>query len=120
MTELSRSLFLAAAGAAALPLPAIAGRRGDDMLIVNALGGFGNPNAPRGRPPSRTIEPRVVADARASGRDAVYVAPGHVAGPEEPFEATIRDISFWNARGCRQARIEKILGLNFVNHVREI
>ena len=101
-TDFSRRLFLAAAGAAALPLPAAAQHRprapGDDMLIVNALGGFGNPNMPRGTEPSRTIQPRVLADARASGMNAVNVTLGYVAGPEEPFEETIRDIAFWDAR----------------------
>jgi len=99
VTELSRRLFLASAGAAALPLPAFAQRGGrDDMLIVNALGGFGNPNAERGGSPSRVIQPRVLADARASGMDAVNVTLGYVAGDEEPFEDTIRDIAFWDAR----------------------
>ena len=73
MTDFSRRLLLAAAGAATLPLPAPAQRRDGDMLIVNALGGFGNPNAPRGAAPSRTIQPRVLADARASGMNAVNV-----------------------------------------------
>jgi membrane dipeptidase len=98
MTELSRRLFLAAAGAAALPLPVMAQRRDGDMLIVNALGGFGNPNAPRNRAPTRAIEPRVLADARASGMDAVNVTLGYVAGPAEPFEDTIRDIGLWDAQ----------------------
>ncbi|MGQ0660914.1 dipeptidase [Sphingosinicella sp.] len=97
MTDFSRRLFLAAAGAAALPLPALA-QRGEDMLIVNALGGFGDPNRPRGQEPSRVIEPRVLADAHASGMDAVNVTLGYVAGPAEPFEDTIRDIGFWDAR----------------------
>jgi membrane dipeptidase len=102
MTDLSRRLFLAAAGAAALPLPAAAQRRrpasNDDMLIANALGGLGNPHLPRGTEPSRTIQPRVLADARASGMDAVNVTLGYVSGPAEPFEDTIRDIGFWDAR----------------------
>ncbi|MGE0180008.1 MAG: dipeptidase [Sphingomonas sp.] len=102
MTDFSRRLFLAAAGAAALPLPATAQRR-DDMLIVNALGGFGNPNAMR-QPGAiqgtrrRTLEPRVLADARASGMDAVNVTLGYVAGDMEPFEHTIREIGLWDAR----------------------
>jgi membrane dipeptidase len=101
MTDFSRRLFLAAAGAAALPLPAAAQRRqpsGGDMLVVNALGGFGNPNTPHGTAPSRMVQPRVLADARASGMNAVNVTLGYVAGPEEPFEETIRDIGFWDAR----------------------
>ena len=100
-TEFSRRLFLAAAGAATLPLPAAAQRRAgssDNMLIVNALGGFGNPNMPRGQAPSRTIQPRILADARAAGMNAVNVTLGYVSGPEEPFEETIRDIAFWDAR----------------------
>ena len=104
MTEFSRRLFFAAAGAAALPLPAAAQRRGaDEMLIVNALGGFGNPNAER-RPGAiqgtsrRVIEPRVLADARASGMNAVNVTLGYVAGDMEPFEHTIREIGLWDAR----------------------
>jgi membrane dipeptidase len=99
MTDFSRRLFLAAAGAAALPLPTAAQRSGsDNMLIVNALGGFGNPNAPRNRAPTRAIEPRVLADARASGMNAVNATLGYVSGPAEPFEDTIRGIGFWDAR----------------------
>ena len=104
-SDFSRRLFLATAGAAALPLPAMAQRRtaNDDMLIVNALGGFGNPNAEH-RPGAiqgtsrRTIEPRILADARASGMDAVNVTLGYVAGDMEPFEHTIREIGLWDAR----------------------
>ncbi len=105
MSDFSRRLFLAAGAAAALPLPAMAQRRtaDDDLLIVNALGGFGNPNAPR-RPDAiqgtsrRTIEPRVLADALASGMSAVNVTLGYVAGDMEPFEHTIAEIGLWDAR----------------------
>ena len=41
MTDVSRRLFLAGAGAAELPLPAFAQRRGsDDMLIVKGINVF--------------------------------------------------------------------------------
>ena len=83
--------------------PVLAASSDPDMLIVNALGGFGNPNAPR-RPgaiqePARpAIEPRVLSDARASGMDAVNVTIGYVAGPMEPFQHSVRQIGFWEAR----------------------
>lgn len=108
MTDLSRRLFLAAAGAAALPIPAAAQPRRRGMLIVNALGGLSNPNAPRGqgavpRDPRRLIEPRVIADARASGMNVVNTTIGYVAGEGDPFERTMRDIGLWQARFRAQA-----------------
>jgi len=101
-TELSRRLFLAGVGAAALPLPASA-QSSREMLIVNALGGIGNPNAERGpgavpRDPRRPIEARVIADARASGMNVVNQTIGYVAGEGDPFERTMRDIGLWQSR----------------------
>lgn len=93
------ALIAAATSATAAPTPR--GKR--DMLVVNALGGFSNPNGKR-QPGaiqgvmSRTLGDRVIADARASGMDAVNVTLGYVAGDMEPFEATIRDIGIWDAR----------------------
>lgn len=107
MTDFSRRLFLAAAGAAALPLPAAAQRRAgpasDDMLIVNALGGFSDPNAPRGQAMIggsrwRPLSLRVLRDARASGMNAVNLTLGYVAGEMEPFEHSVREIGFWDWR----------------------
>lgn len=100
-----RRLFLqmTGLGAAALALPATAQPPGGDMLIVNALGGFANPNAVR-QPgaiqssPRRMIEPRLIADAKASGMTAVNVTLGYVAGQMEPFEHSVRDIALWDAR----------------------
>lgn len=74
-----------------------------DMVIVNALGGLGDPNAPRKSgaiqpTQSRTLSDRVIADARASGMTAVNTTLGYVAGDMEPYEATIRDIGVWDAR----------------------
>lgn len=108
MTDFSRRLFLAAAGAATLPLPAAAQSGRADMLIVNALGGLGNPNAERGqgavpRDPRRPIEPRVIADARASGMNVVNQTIGYVAGDGDPFERTMRDIGLWQSRFRAQA-----------------
>ncbi len=108
MTDFSRRLFLASASAAALPIPAAAQPRRRGMLIVNALGGLSNPNAPRGpgavpRDPRRPIEPRVIADARASGMNVVNTTIGYVAGEGDPFERTMRDIGLWQARFRAQA-----------------
>ena len=96
-------LGLGAGALAAASWPVLAERPDSDMLIVNALGGLGNPNAPRGPGPiqasgRRTIEARVLADARASGMNAVNITLGHVAGPMEPFEHSIRQIGLWEAR----------------------
>jgi membrane dipeptidase len=86
-------------GAAALAAPVLAplqARAADDplagMIVVNALGGLGDPNHPdTGLVPSPT--PRVLAEAKASGVTAINVTLGHVAGPGDPFELTVRDIA---------------------------
>jgi membrane dipeptidase len=86
--QLDRRTFLALAGAGALmPVTAAAQpRAARDMLIVNALGGLGDPNLPDDAitPESRrTLSDRVIADARSSGMDAVNVTLGYVSGDEE-------------------------------------
>ncbi len=103
---LDRRLFLqmTGIGAATFSAPALAQGGGEDMIVVNALGGFGNPNAPRVAGTAvqsafrRELEPRVLADARASGMTAVNVTLGYVAGDMEPFEHTIRQIGRWDSR----------------------
>jgi membrane dipeptidase len=94
---IDRRFFLAAGAAAAIPWPALAQRPGRRMIIVNALGGLADPNVER-EPDRRMLSDRVIADARASGLTAVNVTLGYVAGDEEPFEQTIREIARWNAR----------------------
>ena len=97
-------LQLSAIGALAAAAPAAAHQAtSGDMLIVNALGGFGNPNAPRRAgaiqgTSSRRLEPRVIADAKASGMDAINVTLGYVAGDMEPFEHSVREVGIWDAR----------------------
>ncbi|MDQ8755941.1 membrane dipeptidase [Sphingosinicella sp. LHD-64] len=100
-----RRLFLqmAGLGAVTLAIPAAAQGQGTDMLIVNALGGFGNPNAVR-QPGAiqgtrrREIEARMIADAKASGMNAVNVTLGYVSGDMDPFEHSVREIGLWDAR----------------------
>jgi membrane dipeptidase len=95
-------LGMAAAGAASLALTGSAPPPGD-ILIVNALGGFDDPNPPLEAQPaqpdlSRTIPPRILADARSSGMNAVNQTIGYVAGGDDPFEQTISEIGAWQAR----------------------
>lgn len=83
------------------PLPA-------QTIVVNALGTLDNPNlllAPGGTDRSKlaygnsagAVDERSLADARAAGLSAVNVTLGHVAGSDDPFEATVRDIATWDA-----------------------
>ncbi len=106
-----RTLLAMGAGAATLPLvgggamaAAPAGPGIDDMLIINALGGFDDPNLPRAANVAiqpdrgRLLSARLIADARASGLTALNQTIGYVAGDADPFEATMRAIALWEAR----------------------
>ncbi len=68
-----------------------------EMLVVNALGGLSNPNAKPDEKASREerlrIDGRAIGDARQSGMNAVNVTIGHVAGPDEPFEMSVREVA---------------------------
>ena len=107
----SRRSLMAAAGAAAAGVavgaPAAArarmARAPARPIVINALGGLENPNLALGRPrghPTDTsapdIDDRAIRDARAGGLTAVNITLGYVAGPEEPFEYTIRTIGVWD------------------------
>ena len=125
MSEFDRRTFLTRAGAGAL-MPAAAATaqapEARDMLIVNALGGLGDPNR-TGEAPTpesrRTLSDRVVADARASGMDAVNVTLGYVAGDEEPFEQSVREIGRWDARiRSRPADLLKVLSASDILRAR--
>ena len=99
---IDRRFFLAAGAAAAIPWPALAQRPRRTPLIVNALGGLADPNVER-EADRRMLSDRVIADARASGLTAVNVTMGYVAGDEEPFEQTVREIARWDARRRRRS-----------------
>ena len=101
---LGRRAFLAMDGAAALTAPySLGAQRRRRPLIVNALGGLTDPNKDdepeeEGIEAQRRIAPRLIADARASGVDAINLTLGHVAGDSEPFEESVRDIGRWDSR----------------------
>ncbi|MGQ3049739.1 MAG: dipeptidase [Niveispirillum sp.] len=105
MSEIARRhLLLTGAAAALLPAAvqaatAIPGPAGAssirDMLVINALGGLGNPNVKPADGASRAeklrIDQRALDDARRSGLHVVNSTIGWVAGPGEPFEFSVRE-----------------------------
>jgi membrane dipeptidase len=105
MTTINRRTFLTgmswAAAASLLPwdargaVPASAGTR-NDGIIINALGGLGDPNLGSNALVPE-ITPRVLAEAHASGLTAVNITLGYVSGPDDPFEASVRDIAATDA-----------------------
>lgn len=134
MTTIDRRTFLTgvtwAAAASMLPWDARgAGAQGaaaaDGGIIVNALGGLGDPNrASDALVPELT--PRVLAEAHASGLTAVNITLGYVSGPDDPFEASVRDIAatdtlvrkherdvmkILTAADIRRAKAERKIGL---------
>ena len=132
-TTIDRRTFLTgmtvAAAAALLPGETLAATKGGGAanggIIVNALGGLDDPN--RGSDelvPEFT--PRVLTEAHASGLTAVNITLGYVSGPDDPFEASVRDIAATDARvrahdrdllkvlsvaDIRRAKTEKKIGL---------
>lgn len=109
MEGLQRRDFLALTGAgaalSAVPgsLSALPGPHGRDRLVIDTLGGLYDLNASPGEEGDdpaalRTIPDRVLDDARASGLTAVLITLDYVAGPADPFEATVYDIGLWEAR----------------------
>ena len=102
MSEFERREFLALAGAAALmPAAAVAQPAPPDVMIVNALGALYDPNTNIENPTPeqrRNLSDRIIRDALASGLTAINVTMGFVAGDEEPFEQTVREIARWDAR----------------------
>jgi membrane dipeptidase len=88
-----RRSFLALA-AAAVAAPACARiARADPLagkIVVNALGGLGDPNIDSEGDP---FSQRVLAEAHASGLTAVNTTLGYVAGPGDPFEKSVRNVT---------------------------
>jgi membrane dipeptidase len=96
MTIDRRDFMALAAGAATVAAgPVSAAQSGDSLkgwIVVNALGGLGDPNHPSDNLVPN-LSPRVLAEAHASGLTMVNVTLGYVSGPDDPFEASVRDIA---------------------------
>ncbi|WP_420634384.1 dipeptidase [Candidatus Palauibacter sp.] len=97
-------LALAATGVAGRVRASGAGRAQPDLFVINMLGGIRNPNrrgsrGPFGGAPADgplTLDERALSDALASGTAAANTTIGYVAGPEDPFEYSVADVSRWN------------------------
>jgi len=118
-----RSLIVAGLATATAAAAAPLGRDPfDKWIVVNALGGLGDPNPG----PSPAFSPRVLAEAHASGLTMVNITLGYVAGAKDPFEQSVRDIALTDrllrehprdlikilsAADIRRAKGEKKIGL---------
>lgn len=89
-----------------------------DMLIINALGGLENPNAPEAAEGAGqliqsidelVIDARALADARASGVTAVNITLGYVMGDLPPYEHTLHEIKVWD--GLIRANSDDLMGV---------
>ncbi len=96
--NMPRRALLAAAAAAPVMISEASAQAGASRwrgaLTVNALGGLGNPNAGDDPPGARIrLDARTLAEAHASGLDAVNWTIGHVFGDGDPYEITVSDIA---------------------------
>ncbi len=100
------------------------------LAVINALGVLDNPNlqlqpAPADRQArtysnsAQNVDARALADARAAGLAAVNVTLGHVAGSDDPFEATEADIAGWDAFIQGHGQLRKVLGAADIDAARE-
>ncbi|WP_313394301.1 membrane dipeptidase [Sphingobium yanoikuyae] len=80
-----------------------------DMIVVNALGGLGDPNQPADSLVPQ-FNPRVLAEAHASGLTAVNITIGYVSGSDDPFEQSVREVAETDAQVRANSRdLMKIL-----------
>ncbi len=80
-----------------------------DMIVINALGGLGDPNQPADSLVPQ-FSPRVLAEAHASGLTAVNITIGYVSGSEDPFEQSVREVAETDAQVRANSRdLMKIL-----------
>ncbi|MGJ8478344.1 dipeptidase [Sphingobium yanoikuyae] len=80
-----------------------------DMIVINALGGLGDPNQPTDSLVPQ-FSPRVLAEAHASGLTAVNITLGYVSGSEDPFVQSVREVAETDAQVRANSRdLMKIL-----------
>ncbi len=101
------SLAVAAAGigwaGTALAVGTARSARERRPLIIDSLGGPGNPNhaAPEGAGDAQDafwqLDERAFSDAQAAGLCAFNQTIGYIAGPQDPFRYTVADLARWIA-----------------------
>ena len=110
--HLTRRTFLGATAGIALSarsatdatLVSVSRRAQPDLFVINMLGGLRNPNRTPPEGPAQGSglgdqpgpDARAISDALASGMAAANTTVGYVAGPRDPFESSVADISRWN------------------------
>lgn len=97
----TRRAVLMSMAAAALALRARGADAPDplrDAIVINALGGFGDPNAPEDIEGGLRVEmpPRVLADTLASGLTALNITLGAYQDGPAAFETTVRELAAWD------------------------
>jgi membrane dipeptidase len=100
--RISRRAAIAVTGAAVASRAFASARR---RIVVNALGGLENPNLGVGQPKSGgpvdtdspDVDARAISDAKAAGLTAVNITLGYVAGPQDPYDYTLKTIREWDA-----------------------
>jgi len=68
-----------------------------NSIIIDGLGGFTNPNLPPSRSLAERFDDRARADLRASGVTAMNVTLNWVAGPGNPYEASLASIEDYDS-----------------------
>ncbi len=88
---------------AALATPGL-GWAKERRMIINALGGIENPNIALTRPPGdkstpadMDVDARALTDLRTAGIAAVNITLDYVAGPDDPYQASLKSIAAWDA-----------------------
>jgi membrane dipeptidase len=102
MAQLDRRHLLKLAGLAPLagcvPQTRNNGWQGyDDAVVIDALGGIGNPNLEHARTPLDRVDRRAINDLRASGLTAVNITLSWVAGPGDPYQVSRAAIAEYDA-----------------------
>jgi membrane dipeptidase len=115
----------AAAAAAAHTGPAAdpeaaAANRASAPLIIDALGGFANPNLGESDITTAAVDDRGLRDARASGLTAVNQTVGYVNGAMDPFEHSVAEVADWDRLiRSRDAELLKVLTAADIRRARE-
>jgi membrane dipeptidase len=89
-------------------------------FIIDALGGFANPNLGKSDISASAVDGRGLGDARASGLTAVNQTIGYVSGAMDPFEYSVAEIADWDRLiRSRDAELLKVLTAADIRRARE-